>query len=31
MRSRKLKSLSTVHSTCSKISLTMALKLGRNM
>ena len=28
---RKLKALSIVHSTCSKISLMMALQLGRNM
>jgi len=31
MGSRKLKALSTVHSTCSKISLKMALQLARNM
>jgi len=30
-RSRKLKALSIVHSTSSKISLKMALQLGQNM
>jgi len=30
-RSQKLKAFSFVHSTCSKISLKMALQLGRNM
>jgi len=31
MRSRQLKALSIVHSTYSKISLKMALQLGRSM
>jgi len=31
MRSHKLKVLPTVHSTCPKISLKMALQLGWNM
>jgi len=30
-RSRKLKVLSILNSTCSKISLKMVLQLGRNM